>query len=106
MFFRRLFRRFFPVNRFTRDYIDVSSYKEDLDSINKEIRLVEDTIKYYELHYDMLKKYRDVLEVKLGHFDESDICRNCVFFDKSYCSKFDMSVNSDATCDDFKWGEE
>ena len=86
--------------------VSVVDYKEELDFVNNEIKLVDETIKYYRGRRNLLLGWKHSLEVCLGRLGDKDTCVNCRFYSNQYCSKFDFSVNDGATCDSFEWNED
>ena len=105
MSFKDWVYRFVPLNSATKDkrYIGIKDYQDDLDRINRELRLVDDTIEYYKLHRKVLNHSKNLIEEKIGYWNESDTCSNCRFFSNLYCSKFESDVNPNATCQSFEW---
>jgi hypothetical protein len=104
LFFGKFFNRVRVIGKY--NYILIDDYKKDLEDINHELVLVEDTIKYYEVRRSVLLDWKHLVELKIARYGEADICCNCRFYSKGVCSLFDSSVNSDATCDDFEWKDD
>lgn len=100
-FLGKFFNRVKVIGKY--NYISISDYKEDLEAINHELGLVDDTIRYYEVRRSVLDDWKHLVEVKIAKYGERDVCCNCKFYSKGVCGRFDSSVNDDATCESFEW---
>ena len=87
------------------DYKGVEDYRKDLDSINKELLMVNETIEYYSLRRKQLTSWKKSIEKRIGE-DESSNCCNCKFYNNRFCSKYKFTVEADATCHSFEWNTE
>ena len=90
------------------EYVTLEDCKKELKSIDEELSDLEETVKYYNARRKSLLDWRHELEVHIGKLGEADICCNCKFYSdtiKLYCNLYACSVNEDATCSSFEWGE-
>ena len=99
-YFPSLYSSFNTLNSI--DYKSVEAYRDDLDEINDELVLINDTIEYYSFRRKQLTSWKNNIERKIGE-DESSNCCNCNFYDNRVCSKFRCTVEPDATCHSFEW---
>lgn len=103
-FFKRLINNnglFSKVSDFK--YINIYDYEKELENVNSELLDVENTIDYYINRKKILNEWKHRLEITIAKWDEEDNCRNCKFYTKLYCNKFESTVSPDATCDSFEW---
>lgn len=88
------------------EYIYIDDYRVELDNVNSEILDVENTIAYYVNRKKILEDWKHTLEINIARWDDKDICKNCRFYTKLYCTKFKSSVSEDANCSSFEWSED
>ena len=84
-------------------YVRLEDYKRDIECIDEELEAIKVTMDYYRDRRKVLLEWKHSVEVKIGKWNESNTCCFCKYCNNSVCSKFGMSVNGDATCDDFEW---
>ena len=88
------------------DYVNIDDHKRELVDVESEIVEVENTIRYYINRKKILEDWKRELEISILKWDDEDICRNCRYYNHLYCSKFQSTVNEDATCSSFEWSLE